>query len=136
MRTAFYVILLTLFLSACCKAYCIKDPQLNVVFQGFKAMDTDTIYLIRYAEGTARQTDSTAYIRPQDSQDTSFSRVNLILTPGSDWKIRVASVNRQFRITEIQTATGDCQCSSGNYHVVESFLVNGQQMQSSLFLAE
>lgn len=136
MRTAFYLILLTLFLSACCKAYCIKDPELNVVFQGFKAMDTDTIYVLRYQGGTSQQSDSTAYIRPQDSQDTTFSRVNLVLTPGFDWKIRVASVNRQFLITDIQTTTGDCQCSSGNYHIVQSFRVNGQQVQSSLFLAE
>ena len=136
MRTASYVILLTLFLSACCKSYCIKDPELNVVFQSFKAMDTDTIYVLRYQQGTTQQSDSTAYLRPQDSQDTSFSRVNFVLTPGYDWKIRVASVNRQFLITNIETATGDCQCSSGNYNVVQSFRVNGQQMKSSLFLVE
>ncbi|HEY0065844.1 MAG TPA: hypothetical protein VGB46_00730 [Flavisolibacter sp.] len=136
MRTAFYLILLTLSLSACCKAYCIKDPQVNVIFQRFKAMDTDTIYVLRYHGGSAQQSDSTAYIRSQDSQDTSFSRVNLVLTPGYDWKIKVASLNRQFSITDIQTATGDCQCSSGNYHVVRSFLVNGQQMQGSAYLAE
>jgi hypothetical protein len=136
MKTAFYVILLTLFLSACCKAYCIKDPEVNVIFQRFKAMDTDTIYVLRYQQGTTQQSDSTAYIRSQDSQDTSFSRVNLVLTPGYDWKIKVASVNRQFSITEIQTATGDCQCSSGNYHIVQSFRVNGQQTQSSVYLAE
>jgi hypothetical protein len=136
MRPVFCLSVLVLFVSACCKSYCIKDPQVNVIFQRFKAMDTDTIYVLRYQKGSSQLSDSTAYLRPQDAQDTGFSRASLILTPGSDWKIRVASVNREFLITDIQTATGDCQCSSGNYHVVRSFTVNGRQMQSSLYLAE
>jgi hypothetical protein len=136
MKTFLPLFGVVLFFSACCKAYCIKDPQLTVSFQRFKARDVDTVYLFRYNPGGTQYADSSASLRPNDAQDTTFSYLNMELTPGSDWEIRIPAVNRQYRITGIQTETGDCNCSSGNYNIVKSFTVNGRQQQGSLLFAE
>jgi len=56
-RRGFYfpgalIVMTAYFLSACCKIYCEDNPDLLVLFGGYKAIDADTVYIIQYKKGT------------------------------------------------------------------------------------
>jgi hypothetical protein len=132
MKSILFICATALVLSSCCKAYCIQEPQLTVTFQNFRTKDVDSVYLFRYSPGSSQYSDSTAYIEPSWSQDTSYARMNLVLVPDYNWKIRVGSLTREFQVTDLQTETGDCQCGSGTYRIVNSYRLDGQEKEGSL----
>jgi hypothetical protein len=115
------------FLPACCKIYCEDNPELTVLFGNYKAIDADTVYIIRYVKGTQQITDSLAVISNVSQTDTiNHSALYKNLSPAFDWKIIIPGVNKQYLFTDINTESGKCPCGGGHYTKISQYKLNNQ----------
>mgnify|MGYP001547153268 FL=1 len=113
--------------SSCCKIYCEENPELIVLFGNYRAIDADTVYIIRYNKGTQQISDSVAIINNVSSADTiNHSALNRNLSPAYDWKIVLPSIslNKQFVFTQIETESGKCPCGGGRYTRISKYRLN------------
>lgn len=121
------IVMLTAFLSACCKIYCEENPELVVLFGNYRAVDADTVYIIRYNKGTQQVADSVAIINNVSPTDTiNHSALYKNLSPASDWKIIIPGVNKQYLFTQIETESGKCPCGGGHYTKISKYRLNDQ----------
>jgi len=120
-------IILITFLSACCKIYCEDNPELTILFGNYKAIDADTVYILRYNKGTQQLTDSLAIINSVSPTDTvNHSGLFRSLSASSDWRVVIPGVNKQFIFTDIKTESGKCPCGGGRYIKISSYQLNNQ----------
>ncbi|MDB5206713.1 MAG: hypothetical protein JWR72_1788 [Flavisolibacter sp.] len=123
-------LLLFFLVTGCCKVYC-DGTELGVSFRKFKAVDTDTVLFTKYQPGTQQTTiiDSFLISYAIPATDTFQSTVSHSISSAYDWKITVASVNKQYIITGFELTGEHCNCSGKNYKAIKSFLVNGDRKQ-------
>lgn len=113
--------------SSCCKIYCEENPELIVLFGNYRAIDADTVYIIRYNKGTQQISDSIAIINNVSPADTiNHSALNRNLSPAYDWKIVLPSIslNKQFSFTQIETESGKCPCGGGRFTRISKYRLN------------
>ena len=121
------IVVIAAIFSACCKIYCEENPELVVLFGNYRAADADTVFILRYNKGTQQIADSTAIISNVSQTDTiNHSALYKNLSPESDWKIILPSVNKQYQFTEIQTESGKCPCGGGRYTKISQYRLNNQ----------
>ena len=131
------IIVTVILFAGCCKEYCLKNPQVHISFQNFKAVDTDTVFVLRYESGGSRQMDSSALIKSVSPADTAnYSSVYLDITPETDWKIVLPSRNKQYVFSDFEVVSGRCNCGGGKYRAVSRYKLNGVQKEGSLLIAE
>jgi hypothetical protein len=124
-------------LYACCKAECIKDNTLTVIFQNFKHRDTDTVLLVRYKKGASitQPLDSTWKYSAPVSPDTAWSQLNLMLQSDTDWQVYIPALNKRYMVSDLNVASSECNCERGRSVFVRSYKLDGtEQMGSLLFL--
>ncbi len=121
------MVILAVFVSACCKVYCEENPELIVLFGNYRVADADTVYIIRYNKGTQQITDSVAIISNVSPTDTiNHSALYRNLSPASDWKIIIPGVNKQYLFTQIETESGKCPCGGGHFTRISQYRLNNQ----------
>lgn len=126
------LILLAAFVEACCKIYCEDHPGLIVFFGNYRAVDADTVYLIRYNKGTQQIADSVAIISSVSQTDTiNHSALYQNLSAAFDWKIIIPKVGKQFAFTDIKTESGKCPCGGGQYIKISRYYLNNQVQTGS-----
>ncbi|WP_148661231.1 hypothetical protein [Flavisolibacter tropicus] len=120
-------------LYACCKEVC-EDQNLLVRTQNMQAVDTDTVFLIRYKP----------YSRFSEKIDT-VKRYSLVPVGGTtqpsaffdyldfnyDWKIVIPALNKEYFISYIETEKKPCHCEGGKYRAVKRFELNNVKVEGS-----
>lgn len=126
---------LVVVLAGCCKAECTA-PELSVTFLRLKGADTDTLLLVRYnpSVGFSQPSDSMWKYTPVPPTDTSASRVAEWLDANSNWKLVLTSLNREYRISNIETKGFNC-CGE-RARKVTAYNLNGQKILGNSFLPD
>lgn len=113
-------------LSACCKMAC-EGNTIIISLQNYKRSELDTITFISYEQGSnfLRKKDSLSYTLPNVANDTARATHVHSITSDKDWIINIPSVNKEFKISNYETATARCSCGNKKYSLVKSYTVNG-----------
>jgi hypothetical protein len=122
---ALFCFFLLLILAGCCKEMCIGN-EIVVSFEKLKAIDTDTVLVIKYQPGTqlVKGLDTARIYSNVAPTDTSNSRVFHTITAGFDWKILVPSVNKTYTVTGFILTKQRCPCGGNTYQSIEAYSVN------------
>lgn len=124
-RKALFYICLLLALAGCCKEMCIGN-EIVVSFEKLKAIDTDTVLVVKYQPGTqlVKGLDTARIYSNVAPTDTSKSRVFHTITSGFDWKILVPSVSKFYTVTDFILTKQRCPCGGNTYPSIEAYRVN------------
>jgi hypothetical protein len=121
-----FIVLFVFLFSACCQEECMPC-NVHVSFEKFKAAEVDTVLFIEYVPGTGQTSVRSTQERhvPTVPGDTAQAVLYKILFCGSDWKIEIPAVNRQYLLTDIETKLQRCPCDPGKQPMLKSYKVNG-----------
>ncbi|MDQ3277191.1 MAG: hypothetical protein M3Q06_02630 [Bacteroidota bacterium] len=123
-------------LAGCCKVMCIGD-EITISFEKFRAVETDTVLFVRYpGNGGTQALDSFHVTTVVSPADTGRSRVAQSISASSHWKIKVPSLNKEYRIENFDFTTAKCNCGGKKYKSVNSFTVNGQRKEGQFLRLE
>ena len=128
MRFILILFIASAYLQGCCKAECING-ELIASFENFRAIDIDTILLIKYQQGLLQQRaiDTTYSIRNTNATDTfRIYHAERLLYP-FDWKIVIPPLNKQYIISDFQLKT--FRCCGEKAKRVTSYKLNNVQQQ-------
>lgn len=108
--------------AACCKEIC-EDQGLLIYTRNMQAVDTDTVYLIRYTratrfDGLIDTIKRYNNVPPGSTQPSNYSD---ILDYMYDWRVVIPALHKTYEISAIQTKKEPCRCSGGTYRTVTSF---------------
>lgn len=109
--------------------------MISISFENYGVFETDTVYMVSYERSsnfTARK-DSFAYILPNVASDTSRQPQIRSIHPDKDWKIRVPSLNKEFRISDYEVVSAECECGPSKYGMIKSYKLNGNS-ETTLYL--
>jgi len=117
---------LFLFLNSCCKSYCIGSG-LYVKFIHYNAAEIDTLLLTGYAaNGQFNQLQDSMYSYIHTSSaDTMYVTVSENFSTTKDWKIKVVSTGKEYRLWGITTRKERCPCSNERVDVINGYTVDG-----------
>lgn len=121
-------------MQSCCKADCV-DGALIASFENFRAVDIDTILLVKYQQGSQQQKiiDTTYRIRSTSPTDTFTIYHSEHLLYPFDWKIIIPALNKQYLVSDFQLKTFKC-CGEKAKGVTAYKLNNVQQQGGFLQL--
>ena len=120
-------------LAGCCKEIC--DPaELQISFRNFKAVDTDTVLLVRYQRGAQNATDTSLVVHHISASDTTNSSLVEGLFHAYDWKVIIPSLNRQYFVTDMQTTSVRCCGQRGRK--VDGYKLNSTEQQGDYLVLE
>jgi hypothetical protein len=122
-----------LLLTGCCKEMCIGD-EVTISFERFRAVETDTVWFVRYAtENNIQALDSFRILSQVAPTDTGRSSVAQSISANHHWTVRLPSLNKEYRFENFDFTTEQCNCSGKKYKSVRSYTVNGMR-QEGLFI--
>ena len=125
----FLILLITAtYLQSCCKGECVNG-ELHASFENFRAVDLDTIMLIKYQRGSQQQTiiDTAFSIRHPNPLDTFRSYHTERLFYPFDWKIVIPSINKEYIVSDFELRTIKCCGEKGKS--VSAFKLNNAAQQ-------
>lgn len=127
MKQLLLVFLTVFILTSCvrCLEKC-QDEGVYVRVQNMQAVDTDTVYLIKYKVNTGftEKIDTVKRYTNIPVGSTLPSTFFDILDSNNDWKVVIPALNKEYFISNIKTGTASCSCEPGNYRTVEKFHFN------------
>jgi len=117
---------LIIFFNSCCKSYCISSG-LYVKFIHYSAPEIDTILLTGYAaNGQFNQLQDSMYrYINTSSADTMYVTLSENFSTAMDWKIKVISTGKEYRLWGITTRKERCSCSNERLDVINGYTVDG-----------
>ena len=132
MKSLLLACLITLSLYSCCKAIC-EDQGLFISVQNIQAVDTDTVYLIKYkpSTGFADKIDTVKHFANVPAGSTLPSTFREMLEPNADWKVVIPGVNKEYFISNIETGQEHCECGGGKYTMVTKYRLNNAQKEGN-----
>lgn len=124
--------LLILALGSCCKMVC-ENESLYVRTLNMQAVDTDTVYLIKYKAYSrfSERIDTVKRYTPVPAGSTLPSYFTEILDYNYDWKIVIPALNKEYFISYITTEAKPCACEGGSYRAVANFQLNNTRIEGS-----
>lgn len=110
-----------------------EDDGLHISVQNVQAVNTDTIYLIKYKPNTGftERIDTVKHYATVPTGSTLPSTFRERLDPDTDWKVVIPALNKEYFISNIETAQERCQCEGGKYTTVKKFHLNNAEKEGS-----
>jgi hypothetical protein len=134
MKRLLFSCLITFALYSCarCHEVCL-DEGVHIRVQNMQAVDTDTVYLIKYKPNTgfAERIDTIKRYINIPVGSTLPSTFFDILDYKDDWKVVIPAVNKEYFISNIETGTASCSCEPGNYKTVKKFRFNNSEKEGN-----
>ena len=120
-------------LGACCKGECEPTQGVLISIRNLQAVDTDTVYMVRYKANTgfAERLDTVKRFNPVPAGSTSPSTFMEELDFTNDWKVIIPAVNKEYFISDFETVTERCSCTGDKYVRVKKFSLNNTVIESS-----
>lgn len=120
-----FPLLLFVAMAGCCKEFC-SGNEIILSFEKFRAVDTDTVYVVRYQPGTqwTKIIDTARLYSNVAAADTSRSRLFHTITGDFDWKIHLPSLNKSYTIADFSVTKKRCPCGGDTYRSIEAYKVN------------
>ena len=113
------------FLAGCCKEMCIGD-EVTISFERFRAVETDTVWFVRYSpDNNTQALDSFRILSQVAPIDTGRSSVAQSIAASFHWTVRLPSLNKEYRFENFDFTTEKCNCGGKKYKSVKSYTVNG-----------
>ncbi|HYH15285.1 MAG TPA: hypothetical protein VD794_08695 [Flavisolibacter sp.] len=133
MRRLLLASLLVVILYSCCKGFCEPEQGLHISIRNLQAVDTDTVYLIRYKANTgfSERIDTVKRIEPVPAGNTLPSSFMDELHYATDWKVVIPAVNKEYFISNLETKTERCSCTGDKYRSVIKFRLNNMEKEGS-----
>ena len=118
---------------SCCKEACL-DEGLLVHTRNMQAVDTDTVYLIRYKAYTrfSEKIDTVKSIAPVPAGSTLPSAFSEVLDYSYDWQVVIPALNKEYFISNLLTEKKRCNCESGTYRTVSRYWLNSTQKEGNV----
>ena len=101
----------------------------------YKRFEVDTIVIVGYVPNTnfSVVTDSSVFITPNVTGDTSRAIHSHSVKADRDFIIKLPSANKHIKIADFNTTTARCECGNKKYTVVKSFTVDGVMQTNPFF---
>lgn len=132
MKQIIFLILIGSIIQSCCKADCINGA-LSVSFENFKAVDTDTVLLVRYNQGQQTALD-TSIRTTVAANDTIKSYMVEQVYYNNDWRIIIPALNKNYQITNLAVTT--IKCCGEKSKRVKTYKINNVQKEGDFLLLE
>jgi hypothetical protein len=118
--------------ASCCKAIC-EDQGLHIRIQNMQAVDTDTVYLIKYKAYSrfSERIDTVKRFSPVPVGSNLPSTFFDVLDYSYDWKVVIPATNKEYFIQSILTGKKPCQCEGGSYRSVERYELNDIEVEGN-----
>jgi hypothetical protein len=138
-KIIFYCVTIVFFgaINSCCtKKYCLGFDNLNEIqLLNFTANDVDSIGLEIFVSGsnfTNRIDSSFTSAHGRTTGDT----VLIIFMPekiskSHEYKFTLLSTGQVYKLSNFEIRNEECNCPSDKYNVLDSYVINGQKINSS-----
>jgi hypothetical protein len=123
-------------LAGCCKEMCIGD-EVTISFERFRAVETDTVWFVRYSpDNNIQALDSFRILSQVAPTDTGRSSVAQSIAANFHWTVRLPSLSKEYRFENFDFTTEKCNCGGKKYKSVKSYTLNGVRQDGQFIRLE